>query len=50
MKKIFAIIIVVIGAVSAFGFVLMPTTQNDSPITNVKTGADKTGFTETTSW
>jgi len=52
MKKVIAITIVVIVGISAFGFVLKPspTTDEKSPIANVKVGAEKSGFTETTSW
>lgn len=52
MKKIIVITIVVIGAISAFGFALKPnpTTDDNSQIANVKVGAEKSGFTETARW
>jgi len=52
MKKLIIITIVVVGAISAFGFVLKPTTstEDQSQIVTVKVGAEKSGFTETTSW
>lgn len=52
MKKFIIITIVVIAGVSAFGFVLKPntTTEDQSQIATVKVGAEKSGFTETTSW
>lgn len=52
MKKLIIITIVVVGAISAFGFVLKPdpSTDDNSKIANIKTGAEKSGFTETTGW
>ncbi|HEY5691163.1 MAG TPA: hypothetical protein VIS49_06885 [Cyclobacteriaceae bacterium] len=53
MKKLIIITIVVVGAISAFGFALKPettTTEDQSQIATVKVGAEKSGFTETTSW
>ncbi|MEQ9412287.1 MAG: hypothetical protein RIF39_00580 [Cyclobacteriaceae bacterium] len=52
MKKLIIITVVVVGAISAFGFVLKPTptVKDQSQIANVKVGAEKSGFTETTSW
>lgn len=52
MKKLIIITIVVVGALSAFGFALKPTStiEDQSQIATVKVGAEKSGFTETTSW
>ncbi len=52
MKKIIVIVIVIIAAVSAFGFSLKPsvTTEDNSQVASAKTGAEKSGFTSTTSW
>lgn len=52
MKKIGIISIIALGTLSVFGFALKPTavTKKNSPVANVKVGAEKSGFTETTSW
>ncbi|MCB0488350.1 MAG: hypothetical protein R2820_13065 [Cyclobacteriaceae bacterium] len=52
MKKVITISIIVVVAISTFSFVLKPMQSNetDSQAMVVKTGIDKTGFTESTSW
>lgn len=51
MKKIFIISIVAVCGISAFGFALKPSGDQDTKQSvAIKVGAEKSGFTETTGW